>query len=382
MLRNAQSTQMSQTPVRRALDYGPSPARGSAKRKRASATPGSPDKRARVADSPTKAPATLTPAKPKAAPRRRSPEVWSPPEKELEQYRSMLANGDLFFGQLAPHTWVAEGYNISQQRRPRTRTGWTHVSATHDGDMELVYDCLDCKQFKSLRRCVHTLLLQEDAQEYLMFSETFDPLGVVFEHKAVEDEGENGDGAQQTRTTYADLTAATEHAKQRSVSWDKAGLPPWARTGPEDDEGVGKYEYKRPLPMLLALSGEGRCRCGTHGSLSMAVEEISCMVYDHTHAFPARIQVRRCGRCPPKSRMASGPDLGSLGLFNHNNQTVVTHALLNKYDSMLGAGEATYNGFCAIMEREYQTYGSAVPFMNADWFRNAWFAFTHLQECF
>ena len=38
--------------------------------------------------------------------------------------------------------------------------------------MELVLDCSNCKQFVKHKKCVHTLLLETDARDYLAFSDT------------------------------------------------------------------------------------------------------------------------------------------------------------------------------------------------------------------
>ncbi|EJD33528.1 hypothetical protein AURDEDRAFT_20472, partial [Auricularia subglabra TFB-10046 SS5] len=157
--------------------------------------------------------------------------------------------------------------------------------------------------------------------------------------------------------------------------------PPWARTGPEDDEVAGKYTYARPFPDVLPLSGDARCRCGAIADPSIKVEEHSCVLYDHAEAHEVKIQVRRCPACPAKSRMMAGPDLGELGLFNLNNHTVLSHALLNKYDTLLSTGETTYHGFCTAIAREYESYDSALPFMGPDRFRTCWFSFMNIQPC-
>ncbi|EJD36737.1 hypothetical protein AURDEDRAFT_174184 [Auricularia subglabra TFB-10046 SS5] len=72
--------------------------------------------------------------------------------------------------------------------------------------------------------------------------------------------------------------------------------------------------------------------------------------------------------------MAAGTDLSGVGLFNLNNSTVLSHALLNKYDSHLSAGEMPFNAFCTAVVREYELYASALPFLHPDRFRMAWFA--------
>lgn len=77
----------------------------------------------------------------------------------------------------------------------------------------------------------------------------------------------------------------------------------------------------------------------------------------------------------------AGPDLSDLSLFNHNNRTIVSHALLNRYDTMLSAHETTFHAFCQIMTREYEMYASPEPFMSEDTFLPCWFSFMRLQPC-
>lgn len=165
------------------------------------------------------------------------------------------------------------------------------------------------------------------------------------------------------------------------MSHQLIGLPPWARTGPEDDAPAGPYSVKRPLPETFDLTGDARCRCGAVVDDSAAAERLSCTVYDHSGAYKSTVEVRRCTKCPPKSRMAAGPDLGEFGLFNFNNHTILSHTLLNKYDSMVASNETTFHGFCNTMAREYEMCGSTVPFMGEDRFRTSWFSFLNLQVC-
>ncbi|KZV83197.1 hypothetical protein EXIGLDRAFT_589612, partial [Exidia glandulosa HHB12029] len=135
------------------------------------------------------------------------------------------------------------------------------------------------------------------------------------------------------------------------------------------------------LPPVLKLGKEARCRCGAVVDDSTPITTMDCIVYDHCGATRTSLEVRRCPRCPSKSRMSAGPDLGELGLFNYNNSTIISHALLNKYDAMVSASETTFHAFCLIMAREYEMYGSPLEFMGEDRFRTCWFSFLQLQTC-
>lgn len=92
-----------------ALDYEPQPTRGRTKSS-AAYTP------REAADSALHSPAPAPPPVSRAGPRS-SPERWSNPEEELEVYREMLEDRSVALVQLAPHIWVAEVYNVTQDRR-------------------------------------------------------------------------------------------------------------------------------------------------------------------------------------------------------------------------------------------------------------------------
>lgn len=97
------------------LDYPPRRGRGPNKASSQRVGAASPSKPARSSAKP-KSP-TAKAAAPQRAPRQRSREKWADPETELDAYRGMLESGNMSLVQLAPHIWVAEVYNISQDRR-------------------------------------------------------------------------------------------------------------------------------------------------------------------------------------------------------------------------------------------------------------------------
>lgn len=48
---------------------------------------------------------------------RGSPERWAEPERELDAYRRLLEEGSVALVQATPHIWIAEVYNVSQEKR-------------------------------------------------------------------------------------------------------------------------------------------------------------------------------------------------------------------------------------------------------------------------
>ncbi|EJD41025.1 hypothetical protein AURDEDRAFT_170003 [Auricularia subglabra TFB-10046 SS5] len=97
----------------------------------------------------------------------------------------------LLFAQLAPHCWVAEVYNVLHDRRLEGRAAWTHISALRDDNMGLAFDCANCKQFKQYKKCIHMMLVQKDAHDHLIFSETYDPPCVLFKHTPPDSDGKS-----------------------------------------------------------------------------------------------------------------------------------------------------------------------------------------------
>ncbi|KAF8520999.1 hypothetical protein JB92DRAFT_2708202 [Gautieria morchelliformis] len=109
------------------------------------------------------------------------------------------------------------------------------------------------------------------------------------------------------------------------------------------------------------------------------IKHVECTIYALTATISSVMEVTVCTRCPPRSRRCCGPDLGTLGLFNYNNHMVFTHELLDEYTSAYTLAESPFSGWTVGIARRYQTNGSHKPFVTDDLFRQAWFAYVHLQ---
>ncbi|KAF8489487.1 hypothetical protein JB92DRAFT_1373802 [Gautieria morchelliformis] len=101
-----------------------------------------------------------------------------------------------------------------------------------------------------------------------------------------------------------------------------------------------------PTTMLLGTSP--RCAWHPDASVRPRKEDIKCIpstIYTLTGAIPSVIKVSTCPQCPPRSHRCCSPDLGSLGLFNYNNHTVLMHELLDEYTSAYTLAETPFGGW-------------------------------------
>lgn len=63
---------------------------------------------------------------------------------------------------------------------------WTHISAIRNEAMGFEFNCSNCKQFKEHKCCIHTLLLERDAHNYLMFTQSCEYRGAACRLRTTE----------------------------------------------------------------------------------------------------------------------------------------------------------------------------------------------------
>lgn len=176
---------------------------------------------------------------------------------------------------------------------------------------------------------------------------------------------------------FVDVEDEIQKMDERSISHKAVPPPVWTRL-PGDPSPT---ETLKDFPRQLNLGDdEARCCCGTSVGADVETVMQDCIIYDTTACFPAQIEVRRCTTCSASSRRKAGPDLCSLGLFNLDNHTIVSHRLLNKYDAYFSSQEGTFVAFSRLLECEYQMHGSEKSVLPADKFRRCYFAFCELQQ--
>lgn len=172
---------------------------------------------------------------------------------------------------------------------------------------------------------------------------------------------------------------------ERAVSHMRIGPPLWARIPADDAAGIKTHCTPARIPDVLAFEENEvpRCRCGWAPDAAphrSAIRQIDCVVYDILGAEPRKIEVVDCAVCPARYQQAAGPDLGTLGLFNHNNERIVTHRLLNNYSATFTKVASPFDAYVEVRARDYMEAQSAHLFMSADVFRTVWFSFVRLQH--
>ncbi|KAE8225185.1 hypothetical protein CF319_g2028 [Tilletia indica] len=137
------------------------------------------------------------------------------------------------------------------------------------------------------------------------------------------------------------------------------------------------------IPSLLSLDAASRCyACGLANAQEVSIEEREVRVYLALRVVRRRIEVKRC-MCRSKrrgERRTFGPDLGALGLFNLNNEIVISHALLNAYSSQMLRSSTPLTAFHASSNDLYLEHGSHEPFLPKTTFLRAFYLFIELQH--
>jgi hypothetical protein len=136
-------------------------------------------------------------------------------------------------------------------------------------------------------------------------------------------------------------------------------------------------------PEVLLLDEHSSCICSeprTRYSGNHTFQERPCTIYTLTRAHKANIQLQACPSCPKQPRRFIGPDPRNIGIFNFNNQILVTHDLLDEYTSAFTSSETPFAAWIVTVSRRYDTHQSTVPFVSEKLFRSIWFAYSRLQR--
>lgn len=129
---------------------------------------------------------------------------------------------------------------------------------------------------------------------------------------------------------------------------------------------------------LLLGNGLGRCVCGSEGTGPKRL--IECLLFASDRAHKMQIETRKCSKPDCQLKSGAGPDLGDLGIFNHNNQRLYTHELLDYYTDQYHHSETPFHSFCGTTAHRYLTFNSKVDFVSEDTFRNVYFSFLGVEQ--
>jgi hypothetical protein len=163
-----------------------------------------------------------------------------------------------------------------------------------------------------------------------------------------------------------------------SISHCPIPPPIWARLTTETQTVLSLPPLQDGLLLSFDLGEHPRCKCGAIAS-SGPVTERDCMIFATFAVVRARIETRKCPRCPPGAHRAVGPDLGHLALFNYNNRLIFSHELMNEYSNRFISSETSFVGFVSSMNRRYLQLGMDTSLPRYDCFCACWFSFIRIQ---
>ncbi|KAF9521754.1 hypothetical protein CPB83DRAFT_778174 [Crepidotus variabilis] len=165
-----------------------------------------------------------------------------------------------------------------------------------------------------------------------------------------------------------------------STSVTHKPLPPpvWAQIAADGRRAA--VPVVRSPPALIKLDQSAACSCRRDGSKysnAIRIEKRSSVVYNLLEAHQITTEVQKCPVCP---HGYIGPDGTDLGLFNYNNRSWFTIAILDDYTAHFTKSETPFVSWVASTACRYQTCSSAMPFVKEKLFRAAWFAYARLLQ--
>ncbi|KAL9932979.1 hypothetical protein V8E36_008234, partial [Tilletia maclaganii] len=174
-----------------------------------------------------------------------------------------------------------------------------------------------------------------------------------------------------------DPSLASQH---QAVSYQHFGPPRFALLSGElpGPTALPAHRY----PSRFALGHIFRCySCGsTERPATSTVEVRSARVYHALGVLHAEVEVLRCPCRRRGEQRTIGPDLGDLGLFNFNNELLISHGVLNSYSSQMLRSSTPLTAFQSSTSDIYLEHGCSEPFMPKTTFLRIFFLFLELQR--
>ncbi|KAL9938060.1 hypothetical protein V8E36_002683, partial [Tilletia maclaganii] len=126
-----------------------------------------------------------------------------------------------------------------------------------------------------------------------------------------------------------------------------------------------------------------RCHCGRPAAEDAQTLRRSCRLFHSLGIWNTEIEVQQCNCRSGGERRTIGPDLAEYGLFNWNNEIVLTHELLNAYSSQFYTSPTPLAAFCATVQHTYDEHapstGPPSRFLARATFIKVFFAFIQVQ---
>ncbi|KAK4691502.1 hypothetical protein P7C70_g9332, partial [Phenoliferia sp. Uapishka_3] len=108
-------------------------------------------------------------------------------------------------------------------------------------------------------------------------------------------------------------------------------------------------------------------------------KERLCRIYTTQGVIERGIEVQQCTCHRHGDQFTIGPDLGEHGLFNWNNEIIVSHELFNDYSSQLVVSPTPLNSFQRNCRHRFAEVHSPHPFLPKTTFNLIFYAFARHQ---
>ncbi|TYJ52315.1 hypothetical protein B9479_007073 [Cryptococcus floricola] len=176
---------------------------------------------------------------------------------------------------------------------------------------------------------------------------------------------------------------ACQHPIKAMISHEPR--PPPASLSLDSDELNPSFPNARSLDgerHLLELDTGSRCRCGyllsSRPDLREQAVERDFTLYHMDGCEPFRLQVTKCPRAACQRFI--GPDLGSKGLINFNNDFGFTRNIFDSYIALATLGEVTIHSFHRYLISNYTNMQATDDIKSISTFTRCLFAFLKLVQ--
>lgn len=158
-------------------------------------------------------------------------------------------------------------------------------------------------------------------------------------------------------------------------------LLPICFTLPDDIIHYPRQPALRTAPKQIQMDEHGRCICGAMYDPNLPTQTLPCNIYLLWESFPSLIEVQECHRkCSGGRPRFIGPDCARIGLFNYNNQTLISHEVLDDYTQAYTTSETPFVAWVTLTNHRYMGFNSKKSFVSEDLFRKIWFLYVGLQD--
>ncbi|KAF9471709.1 hypothetical protein BDN70DRAFT_779241, partial [Pholiota conissans] len=178
----------------------------------------------------------------------------------------------------------------------------------------------------------------------------------------------------------ASLLVRRPATTNESVSYELLPPPKWARIRTDPAFYEPPFFDIHNAAAIIRLDETASCCCTSPRTMYNPFQPIltrDCMIYGLDGAVKAMIEVQNCPNC---SHRLIGPDCRSIGLFNWNNRTLLTHDLLDDYTSQYTTSETPFIAWTTVISRRYEARSLDFSFISDRLFRAIWFSYIQLVQ--